>query len=147
MIVPNISKLTVKDLKDVSETISEMKRLAIQYKDDVKHLAKMNLLQFYHFLKYKVPYRKDPDNVELVQRPAITLIKGGDCDDKVVVALAYFILNGIKYRIAIADYGRGFEHTYAEIYLPNRGWVAFDTSCMVCDFGAEKSFKNKKVYY
>jgi len=146
MIVGKINKVTETELVDVRQTIKEMFRLAEQYKDDVKHLKNLNLLQFYYFLRNKVKYVKDPENVERLQRPSLTLLYGGDCDDKTIVAMAYFELNCYDYRLAIADYGKGFEHIYPEVKL-NRGYVAFDTSCLVCDMGSERKYIRKKVFY
>ena len=93
-----------------------------------------------------VKYVKDPESIEKLQRPVLTIFYGGDCDDKSIVAMAYFELNGYDYRLAITDYGNGFEHIYPEVYLNGR-WVAFDTSCLVCDMGSERRYVDKIVFY
>ena len=146
MIYPVYSEIKIYDLYDVKQTISEMFNLAVKYKDDLKICENMNLYQFYLFLRDKVKYVKDPDGVEQVKRPLFTIYFGGDCDDKSVVAMAYFELKNYDYRLAITDYGKGFEHIYPEVKLNNR-YVPFDTSCLVCDMGAERKYKRKEVFY
>jgi hypothetical protein len=146
MIIGKITKITETELKDIRQTIKEMFRLAQEYKDDVRHFKHLNLYQFYHFLRDKVKYRPDPDGIERLQRPSLTILYGGDCDDKTIVAMSYFELNGIPYRLAVADYGKGWEHVYAEVKVGSRGFVPFDTSCLVCDMGAERKYIKKKIY-
>lgn len=146
MIYPKYS-LKISNLTDITQTIKEMFRLAIQYKDDLEPFRNLNLYQFYNFLKNKVKYVKDPEFIEKLQRPLLTILYGGDCDDKTIVAMSYFELKNLKYRLAIADYGKGFEHIYAEVYLNVRGYIPFDATCYVCDMGAERKYVNKKVFY
>jgi hypothetical protein len=146
MIVAKLNKITETELKDVKQTIREMFRLATQYKNDVRHLKHLNLYQFYHFLRDKVKYVPDPEGIERLQRPSITILYGGDCDDKSIVAMAYFELNGLDYHLAITDYGKGFEHIYPEVKVGSRGYIPFDTSCMVCDMGAERKYIKKKIF-
>jgi len=145
MIYHRINKITVHELTDYKQTIREMFRLAETYKDDLKDFARLNLYQFYRFLRDKVPYVRDPDGIERLQRPSITIYKGGDCDDKTIVAMSYFELKGMPYRVAIADYGKGFEHIYPEVFFGFR-YIPFDTSCLVCDMGAERKYIKKKTF-
>lgn len=145
MIVPE-AKVKISNLYDVKQTIKEMFRLAITYKEDLRPFENMKLYDFYKFLRDKVKYVKDPDFIEKVQRPILTIYFGGDCDDKSVVAMSYFELKGYEYRLAITDYGRGFEHIYPEVKL-ERGYIPFDTSCLVCDMGAERRYVKKEVFY
>ena len=84
-------KQTVTPLHSLSDTIREMKRLIESYHEDMRFSQSMSLQQVHDYLKFQVPYVRDgilgsirglseeKFNAEVLQRPAITLQRGGDC--------------------------------------------------------------------
>ena len=108
-----------------------MVRLSRTYCMDVAPYATMSLPEFYDFLK-NIPYRADPRGTELVKRPFYTLNrigKGGDCDCKTIVMLAWARLNKIPARIVTASKNKkkGLHHVYPELYYMGN-WCVVDAT-------------------
>lgn len=77
-------------------------------------------------------YRRDPYQVEWVQNPWWTLYYGaGDCDDASILIAAVMGATGAKYKFVTFKANElrdDWSHVIAEIFVPNRGWVAADLS-------------------
>lgn len=97
-------------------TLSEVERLATTYKDDVFPYKSLGINDFFNFVK-NIPYVKDPKGIELVSRPKYTIDRGGDCDDKTVVCLSYFILNKIPCGYSVVGSGKKFHHIFPYIMM------------------------------
>jgi len=95
--------------------------------------------QIFNFVKQNIRYTRDPEGVELVQAPWITLKRGqGDCDDQatIVAALAAAIgmQTGFEAIRGSAQTPDEFTHVYAVIRT-NKGWRAADTTVDEAQFG------------
>jgi len=106
-----------------------MVRLAKQYHRDVAPYAALTAPEFFNKVK-SIPYNRDPEHVEFLQRPVYTLAgnrPGGDCDDKAIVSGAYAICNGIPFRfVAMGRYkDKPLHHVATDFYL-NGSWLHFD---------------------
>lgn len=128
-------KHSVAPLKNVEQTLAQMKRLSIQYAGDVAPYATMSIQEFYDKVK-NIPYRFDLDKngrlVEILQRPLYTLNGrgfGGDCDDKAICMGAWAYLNGLPFRFkAVGKRLNGnLHHVYPEIYM-NGEWLVCDAT-------------------
>ena len=83
----------------------------------------------------RLEYKYDPKGTELVMRPKITLINGGgDCDDKTIFCLAWFMLNNITCGYAIVSQrpDKVYHHIFPFFCIDN----------LVFDFDA--TFANNK---
>jgi hypothetical protein len=128
-------KQTTAKLKNVQQTLEQMKRLSIQYAGDVAPFGTMPLTEYYEVVK-NIPYKFDLDRngrlVEILQRPLYTLNGqgfGGDCDDKAICMGAWAHLNGMPFRFkAVGKRLNGkLHHVYSEI-LMNGEWVVCDAT-------------------
>lgn len=116
-------------VKNVRHTGALMVRLASRYHSDVAPFAGMAPTDFYDKLK-RIPYNRDPEATEFLQRPYFTLMgnrPGGDCDDKAIVAGAWAICNGYPFRyVAMGRYKDKPLHHVATDICMNGQWVHFD---------------------
>lgn len=122
-------KITRTKLRNLNQTVRQMKRLAYVYRDDVAQYATWSIQRFYNLIR-SIPYRKDPDNKEVIKRPWYTLKRigpGGDCDDKAIVIMAWAHVNNIRARfVAVGIYSRkGLHHIITELYY-NGNWIHVD---------------------
>ncbi|MGD9581806.1 MAG: transglutaminase-like domain-containing protein [Vampirovibrionia bacterium] len=89
-------KVTIKQ-NSLNDTLKEVERLSTKYSSDIGNLKNFTLKEFFKFVSCNIRYQKDPKDYQVIMRPKITLEKGfGDCDDKTVLCLAYFIENKIS---------------------------------------------------
>lgn len=121
--------LTGKAKRGVFTTGRLMRRLSVVFAGDVLPYVAESPLQFYERVR-NIPYREDPDGMELVQRPALTLASrglGGDCDDKMICMGAYFYQLGIEYRFVAAKRNPNgpLHHTWIQAYIEEK-WQDFD---------------------
>lgn len=112
-------------------TIREMKRIARQYAGDLKpYAARLSLPEFYLMLR-GLEYRRDIPGVETLVRMRYAVSPEWqywrDCDDKTMIAMAYAILNKIKYRIVVCGKGNEPHHVYPEFKMRG-GWMPFDAT-------------------
>lgn len=116
-------------LLDVQQTASEMYRLAFAWKEDMAPFASMSLPELFNFLK-AIPWKADPPEIEVLQRPWYTMNRagtGGDCDDKAIAVGAYCHLNGLPFRFVAVSRSPELDlhHVYTEIMI-NGSWLIFD---------------------
>jgi transglutaminase-like putative cysteine protease len=81
------------------------------------------------FVRDKVANDSDPQGIEWLQAPHVTLFENpaGDCDDKATLLAALLRSIGVPVRFAaIAISGRQLGHVYVEAQLPGHGWLALD---------------------
>ena len=96
-------------------------------------LSKLTLQEFFNFVK-QIPYRKDPQPIEIVARPYY-IIKhrnlGMDCKKKAVLLGSFLRLKNYKYR-AIGSSTRPdkqIHHIYMELYDPKmEAWRPVDAT-------------------
>jgi len=155
--IVNDYKVKIVPLKDLSQTINEMKRVISKYKYDVSEYAFMCIKDFYRVVQ-NLPYVDDneagrkltnnyKDEFELVKRPKYTLIEGGDCDDKTVLMASFCELNGYEYKIVTTMYDgdEDFSHVYLYVYYKNE-WIPVDATASNLPFGMELKWNKIKVW-
>jgi len=148
-------------LLSVAQTGALMRKLAWECREDVAEWANHSPRDFYNILK-KVPYRKDPEGMEFLQRPAYTMFgngKGGDCDDKCLAYLAYIFCSWVvptkpepgcqivDYRIvAVAkNPGADLHHVHLECKIGSE-WVHVDPTYPRNSWGRPAGVYSKSVY-
>lgn len=131
---------TVENLIGAKHTGKAMHEFVRRYHRDMAPWATESLFEFFDTMK-EIPYQADPDNIELIKRPSLTMMQigpGGDCDDKSIAVASYAVLNGIKYRFLGVGkknpnkkYGLFdkilLTHVYPELHISGE-WVTFDTT-------------------
>lgn len=145
-------------LRNVSQTISEMKRIASQYRHDMDRFFGLCPTKFYYFAK-SIPYLSDDEmarwyvengyleeseaGYEFVQRPAFTADGMGDCDDKSVMAAAYMYIQGIPWKfVTVAQQPNEWDHVYLKVKwkLQNGSfaWLPYDVTLQHVDLWQEE---------
>jgi len=133
-------------------TIGQMYRLMHQYRNDVRSTGWRNIREVYEGVKH-VPYRRDETAAEClgaaecVKRPGLTLVLGGDCDDKVILAGAALLNLGVPFRVVTTSYlpSGEMQHTYLEIYVDGV-WLPFDPTYQHNNLGQEANYTHKLVW-
>lgn len=141
------------DYPGLETVLEEMKRLVLQYKGNptvrdkaveitsvIPVDARTNLPNrrafnnianaVYDWMKKHIQYVRDPDGIEWLQTPLITLKnKYGDCDDQSILAGALLSSIGVptRFKVVKADPRKpnAFSHVYLE-YQANGQWKPFD---------------------
>lgn len=116
------SMITVKP-NSLDDTLNEIKRLSLTYSNDIGNLKNLSLQDFFKFVSRTIKYKKDPEGYELLMRPSITMSKGfGDCDDKTILCLAYFIEKKIPCGFSIISTRKDkcFHHVFPFFIKDNK---------------------------
>lgn len=120
----------MRDFVRIAKVNPEIRALAMQIIADVPQKAwSQQISELFAFVRDKVRYVHDVNEVETVQSPEATLaMGGGDCDDKATLLAALLESVGHPARlVAVAFTGNEFEHVFTETrYGP--GWMALDTT-------------------
>ena len=116
-------------IRDVFETGRLMRRIGTAFSGDTRPYLHMGLNGFFEHVR-KIPYHKDPVNMEFLQRPTVTLKSqgpGGDCDDKAICMLAFCRESGITAKILAAGRFHGYplHHTWIQGYIDGE-WQDLD---------------------
>lgn len=145
--------LTKSPLLSYEETVSQIFRLAREYYRDLIPYTKFKPQEFFTVIQ-KMPYVRDPEGIEFINRPKISLALAGtghpfDCDDRAVLSLAYFkALNEVnaifgrveQYETRIVVTGRRSlpHHVYIEYrQIGNPEWIPFDPTYPQNKYGVE----------
>ena len=124
----------------------EIVRLAKQYRGDLQNFNAYHINDFFEFVSKKIKYERDPYNVELISRPAITIKRGaGDCDDKTVLMAAFCELKKIPYGIAVVGNKRQFHHVFIYIY-ENDKKIDYDATYNTSKIGNIKKWNLRREY-
>lgn len=83
----------------------------------------------FEFVRDDIRYLRDPNTIERIQLPEVTLqTRLGDCDDKVVLLCSLLESIGHPTRlVAVGLYGSPLRHVYCETRIGSR-WVACETT-------------------
>lgn len=136
----------------LERTVAEMYRLINAYTSDVVDVAWTSPEQIFHAVQ-GIPYVRDQDApecrgaIECLKRPVYTLMAGGDCDDKAVLAGAALTLIGVPFRIVTTSYveSERMQHTYLEVYV--RGsWLPFDATHQGTQLYREEPYTKKWIW-
>lgn len=108
---------------------------------DMLPYASMTLPEVFNFIK-SIPFRDDPADEEVLQRPYYTingLGRGGDCDDKAIALASWAYLHGIPYRfVAVRRADMPYlHHVYPELYI-NGIWMHADATYSINTLGCER---------
>lgn len=113
---------TFQPLQSPEHTGEEMMRLVKMYSKDIGNMAKWPFPRFYNFVK-NLPYRADPQENEIISRPAKTLQADWpwrDCDDKAVLIASWLQENQIpfKFRASSSRPDKMLHHVYVVADFP-----------------------------
>jgi len=73
--------------------------------------------RIFKFMRTKVPYRRDIEDIETIQEPFITLRYGGDCDCLCGAAGALLESLGVKVYLGISSQGRvEYDHIFLVLF-------------------------------
>ena len=137
----------------IDRTVSQMYRLASQYWTDVLPMGWTTVPEVFGAIRM-LPYTVDAQApecggaVECVKRPGLTLVLGGDCDDKAVLSGAAMNALNIPWHIVTSSGSPDLEmeHTYIEIVGELDGklmWLPFDATKPDLDLYTEHPYTAK----
>lgn len=119
-------KRTTTDIESLDETGAEMERLTKTYWQDIVPYAKHMDLVFWHQYVCNLEYLPDPEEEELVSRPAISLSEDAqyrDCDDKCILLGSYLYWKRIPFKYGACSYKKSDEQHHAIILTPQYGII------------------------
>jgi transglutaminase-like putative cysteine protease len=129
---------TVVELVDYKQTIDQMKRLVKMYSGDT--VLWNNLQSYFDYVK-NLPYQKDENKIEIVQRPAFTLAgnDGSDCKKKAVAMAAYFEARKIPWRFIISSTRKDKKphHVFVQ-FFDSGNWINADATYKRFKIGESK---------
>jgi len=125
-----------------------MHRMVAEFKNDMLPYVHLSLPEVFDVIK-AIPFRPDPVDRELLQRPYYTMNNmgaGGDCDDKAICAASYAALVGIPYRfVAVRRADRIYlHHVFTELYINGR-WIHADCTYSFCTLGCEREHYEERL--
>jgi len=105
-------------------TAAEMTRLVKAYAGDLGEKAAWPLSKFFNYVK-NLPYRRDPQRVESIARPALAMnpkIPWRDCDDKSILLAAWCESNFYPWRFVASSKrpDKTLHHVFVEAQGPNK---------------------------
>lgn len=125
-----------------------MHRMVRTYRNDMLPYAHLSLPDVFDLIK-RIPFRPDPPDRELLQRPYYTMNHfgfGGDCDDKAICLACYCDLVGIGYRfVAVRRPDRdSLHHVFTELYIGDK-WISADATYPFNSLGCERERYSERV--
>lgn len=117
-------KITRGPLQSAQATAAEMARLSVQYAADLGEKSSWPLQKIFAYVK-NLPYRRDPQNVESLARPAYTMRRNfpwRDCDDKAIILGAWCSANMIPFRFLASS--RRPDKTLHHVFLEAQAGAA-----------------------
>jgi len=129
--------LQISKLSDYRQTVDEIWKMAAKHWPDLWDFGGWTLDAFFRMV-HALPYTADPQGVEFVTRPGLTIdpaYRGPrDCDDKAVLFLSWararFVQTGEKNFPRIVVAGRTEDrphHVYVEV-LRSGSWVPLEAT-------------------
>lgn len=144
-------KITRVKEHNLQQTLNEIERLVNLYYKDVSKFYKFSIYDMFNFISKKIEYKKDPENSELVMRPAITLKrKAGDCDDKTIIFLAWLKLKHIPcgYAIVSKYKDKPYHHIFPFCYNRESGIIIdLDATYDYNTIGTSKKWMQRKNFF
>lgn len=123
-------KMTVTPLSDYAQTVKEIVILSKMYAHDTEPFDKMQFDEFFNYV-CDIPYRKDGQRDEIVQRPKYTFQNNfGDCKKKAILIGAFCHRNGIPVRFCVMSALKNKEphHIYNEVQTEGGEWITADAT-------------------
>ncbi|RPI18722.1 MAG: hypothetical protein EHM58_04445 [Ignavibacteriae bacterium] len=149
--------ITIKDYKDIDNTLVEIQKLVMKYRNAayMKVFDHWSLEKIFNYISKQIPYVEDPQNVpianfatfEALKAPHITMFNGGDCDDKSILAAVIMERKKIPYRMAVVSTrpDKQLHHIYLEVFY-NGSYKPFDPTYNYNKIFIEQPFTKKKLY-
>lgn len=99
--------------------------------------------KIYNWVKDNIRFTRDPNRVEMLRSPLITLNRrNGDCDDHTILISSLLQSIGYPTRAVIVatqpQYKDAFNHIFTEVGVQNKGqfeWIPLDTTVSFADVG------------
>jgi hypothetical protein len=138
-------------LETYEKTVLKVIEFSQKYSSDCLFLINKTPLEVFEFIK-NLPYKADPKGIEFVSRPEYSIWRKDlprDCDDKTLIAICYFELKNIPYRIIISGRDIKPHHIYSE-FLDNlkNTWIPFDATYQKNIYGKVPYVeKFRKIFY
>lgn len=131
-------------------TLQIMKDFSYRYNSDLRKMPHTETLKsFFYYVSRGIKYKSEAEN-EIIKRPYITAMQGGDCDDKAILLAAYINrfmqLKVQTHYYKVVDYGSGWVHVYNCIFLKNGKILNLDSTYPQNKFGEEKEYKKHFLY-
>lgn len=141
-------KITRENLLKVEQTGDQIGRLARQYWADMADLATSSPQEVFAYIQ-SIPYRKDPPDVELVQRPLffrMEAARGADCDDRATAVAAWAVAARYPWRVVAVSRrpDKRLHHVFTEIKLGDQ-WVPMDPTYPTSGFGRPENWTHRKI--
>lgn len=132
---------------ELQHTLKEIERLAFTYSKDIAGLKNLKLKEFFNYVSKQIKYKSDPAGCELLMRPAVTIKNmAGDCDDKTILCLAYFIENEIPCGYSIvSERPDGEPHHIFPILKINGKLFDFDATYSTNKFLENRTGFTKRI--
>ena len=101
----------------------------------------------YNFIKTNVRYVREPEGLDIYQRPSVTVSLGrGDCDKAASLAVALGKIAGVPVKLrVVAQRPDLWSHIYP-MFLANHHWVPLDPAAPVSP-GQEVKYLKARDYY
>ncbi len=98
------------------------------------------------YVRDRVPFRRDIHGVETIQTPDITLLYGGDCDDKSLLLAVLLESIGFLTRMIVVTNNilKNFSHILPEVYVDGE-WFPMET-IRPLPFGTMAKFRHVRRY-
>lgn len=82
-----------------------------------------------NWVRSNIRYTFDIAGIETLQRPDVTIVLGhGDCDDQATLVAALSEAVGYPARFVAIGSNDDYEHVYAEVFIPEVGWMTVETT-------------------
>ena len=138
-------------LETYEKTVLKVIEFSKKYSSDCLFLINKTPQEVFEIIK-NLKYKPDPQGIEFLSRPEFSIWRNDlprDCDDKTLIAVCYFELKNIPYRIIISGKGIKPHHIYPEFLdsLKNT-WIPFDATYQKNIFGKTPYVeKFRKIFY
>lgn len=138
-------------LETYEKTVLKVIEFGTKYSSDCLFLINKTPMEVFEFIK-NLPYKPDPKNIEFLSRPEFSIWRKDlprDCDDKTLIAVCYFELKNIPYRIVISGKDIKPHHIYSEFLDSFKNtWIPFDATYSKNVFGKIPYVeKFRKIFY
>jgi len=135
----NLEKINVTNnlLETYEKTVLKIIEFSEKYMSDCNFLINKTPEQVFEIIK-NLKYKPDPQGIEFLSRPELSIWRKDlprDCDDKTLIAICYFQLKNIPYRIVISGRSTKPHHIYPEIQDFKNNWIPFDATYSKNIFG------------
>ncbi len=133
---------------NLRNTLLAVEYMATKYFTDLKDFKNYTPREFFTFVSKVVKYQPDPVGIERVVRPKLTLKFGfGDCDDKTVLQLAFYILKNITcgYSLVSEKEEKEYHHIFAFMIVGNKK-IDTDATYKSGVFGKTKKWIRRKDF-